>query len=119
MVFHPFTYQMTFLVCFLVVAAVRKLIIEDDLETWLQEVKTKEHKRTRRTGKRRGRRGRRRGRRGKRRGRRGNGAREEEERRRKSRKRRGSCQHQGEMSETENERLYQYKEEVTVATSGV
>lgn len=83
----------------------RKLIIEDGLETWLQEVKTKEHKRTRR--------------RGKRRGRRGNGAREGEERRRKSRKRRGSCQHQGEMSETENERLYQNEEEVTVATSGV
>lgn len=83
----------------------RKLIIEDGLETWLQEVKTKEHKRTRR--------------RGKRRGRRGNGAREGEERRRKSRKGRGSCQHQGEMSEAENERLYQNEEEVTVATSGV
>lgn len=83
----------------------RKLITEDGLETWLQGVKTKEHKRTRR--------------RGKRRGRRGNGAREGEESRRKSRKRRGSCQHQGEVSETENERLYQYEEEVAAATSGV
>ena len=67
----------------------RKLIIEIGLETGVK--KLKEHKRTRR--------------RAKRKGRRGNGARGGEERRRKSRKRRGSCQHQGEKSETENERL--------------
>lgn len=71
----------------------RKLIIETGLETGVK--KLKEHKRT--------------GRRGKRRGRRGNGARGGEERRRKSRKRRGSCQYQGEKSETENERLASMK----------